>query len=171
MRQYQGRNVAAATANLYGFVRSAAGARVAAAATAARRRGALPSEPDPWKFPAADFVLNLPAMISGIFMLRNRYLAIALIGVVAAIALPHDHAGAVPAGQACGAGALCDKGLWCEPKACASQAGVCVAVPRLCIARKKTKSFQPVCGCNSKTYSNDCFRRAYKTGKWHEGKC
>jgi hypothetical protein len=83
---------------------------------------------------------------------------------------------AVSLGQACGgaAGAACDKGLWCEPPTgvCgASDEGVCVAVPRWCIARKRSKSFRPVCGCNSKTYSSDCFRRAYKVGKSHDGKC
>jgi hypothetical protein len=83
---------------------------------------------------------------------------------------------AVPLGEACGgaeAAAACDKGLWCEPSpgACASSAGVCVKVPRLCIARKHGKSFQPVCGCNNKTYSNDCFRRAYIVAKARDGKC
>jgi hypothetical protein len=84
-------------------------------------------------------------------------------------------ANAVPAGQRCGGvvGVTCDKGLWCEPPdgKCGSTAGVCVRIPRLCIARKKSKSFKPVCGCNSKTYSSDCFRRAYKVGKFHDGKC
>jgi hypothetical protein len=49
--------------------------------------------------------------------------------------------------------------------------GVCVPIPRLCFARKRSKGFKPVCGCNKKTYSSDCFRRAYKVGKAHEGKC
>jgi len=104
-------------------------------------------------------------------------LALTFIAVVA-LSMPHK-AHAVPAGQQCGgvAGTACDKGLWCEPAAgkCASQSGVtsgtCVAIPRLCIARKNAKSFQPVCGCNSKTYSNDCFRRAYRVAKFHDGKC
>ena len=82
---------------------------------------------------------------------------------------------AVPAGQSCGGvvGTACDKGLWCEPPAgkCGATVGVCVAVPRLCIARRKSRSFKPVCGCNSKTYSSDCFRRAYRIGKSHDGKC
>jgi hypothetical protein len=85
-----------------------------------------------------------------------------------------QEARAVPAGQPCdGAGALCDKGLWCEPPAgaCTLSKGICVAVPSLCIARKNSASYRPVCGCNSKTYSSDCFRRAYKVAKFHEGKC
>ncbi|HXE87713.1 MAG TPA: hypothetical protein VN524_13070 [Hyphomicrobiaceae bacterium] len=28
-----------------------------------------------------------------------------------------------------------------------------------------------MCGCNGKTYSSDCFRRAYKIAKSHDGKC
>ena len=113
-------------------------------------------------------------------------LALALVAVLALVSMLHDKAHAVPSGQPCGgaAGAACDKGLWCEPAAgkCASQSGqpspqsgaqsgTCVAVPKLCIVRKHSKSFQPVCGCNSKTYSNDCFRRAYRIAKFHDGKC
>lgn len=81
----------------------------------------------------------------------------------------------MPVGEPCGGevGAVCDKGLWCEPASgnCASTTGVCVAVPRFCVVRKRSKSFRPVCGCNSKTYSSDCFRRAYKVPKSRDGKC
>ena len=85
-----------------------------------------------------------------------------------------EPADAISAGQPCdGVAAVCDKGLWCEPPAgaCIGSKGVCVAVPRLCIARKNSASYQPVCGCNSKTYSSDCFRRAYKVAKFRDGKC
>lgn len=100
-------------------------------------------------------------------------LALPILACVFLVSL--DQAHAVPAGQSCGgvAGAACDRGLWCEPAAgnCASVAGVCVAVPRLCVARRNSKSFRPVCGCNKKTYSSDCFRRAYRIAKFHDGKC
>ena len=108
-----------------------------------------------------------------------RILALALFAVGAIVLMPNGKAHAASAGQSCGgiSGAACDKGLWCEPGPgkCAPQSsaisGTCVTIPKLCIARKNGKSFQPVCGCNSKTYSNDCFRRAYKIAKFHDGKC
>ena len=104
-----------------------------------------------------------------------RIAAVIVSTVMGASILAAVPAQAVPVGQACGGarGATCDKGLWCEPPTgmCASDEGVCVAVPRWCIARKRSRSFRPVCGCNSKTYSSDCFRRAYKVGKSHDGKC
>jgi hypothetical protein len=95
--------------------------------------------------------------------------------VMAAAMLAVAPAHAVSLGQACGGvtASACDKGLWCEPPTgmCSSSEGVCVPIPRLCFARKRSKGFRPVCGCNSKTYSSDCFRRAYRIGKFHEGKC
>lgn len=103
-----------------------------------------------------------------------KIVVLAFVAIAASIALQNQSL-AVAVGRRCGpgAGAVCDKGLWCEPPAgkCASRTGVCVAVPRFCIARKKSKSFRPVCGCNKKTYSSDCFRRAYKVAKYRDGKC
>jgi hypothetical protein len=101
--------------------------------------------------------------------------ALALIAPLVIAVLLQNQAHAVPVGQPCSAttGVACDKGLWCEPPAgkCAATTGVCVTVPRLCIARKKSRNFRPVCGCNRKTYSSDCFRRAYKVAKFRDGKC
>jgi hypothetical protein len=98
-----------------------------------------------------------------------------LLTLIAAPMATASLAHAVPAGHPCGGvgGAVCDKGLWCDPPGgmCGSTTGVCVAIPRLCFARKSSTSFKPVCGCNGKTYSSDCFRRAYKVGKNHDGKC
>lgn len=92
---------------------------------------------------------------------------------LATLMAPVGPAGAVPTGAPCGPGAACDKGLWCEPAAgsCSTPLGVCVSVPRLCFARKRSKNFHPVCGCNGKTYSSDCFRRAQRITKLHDGKC
>ena len=104
-----------------------------------------------------------------------KTVALALTLLFAVSILLENQAHAVAVNQPCGAatGAVCDKGLWCEPPMgkCAATAGVCVAVPRICFARKKSKNFRPVCGCNSRTYSSDCFRRAYKVPKFRDGKC
>ncbi|CCJ06393.1 Kazal-type serine protease inhibitor family protein [Methylocystis sp. SC2] len=79
---------------------------------------------------------------------------------------------AAKVGEMCGgiAGVPCDKGLWCDPEPgqCrgADIAGKCVEVSERC-----TREFRPVCGCNDKTYGNDCERRAAKVAKKSDGEC
>ena len=68
------------------------------------------------------------------------------------------------AGQTCSAHEFCDKptGACFFPDA----EGTCVHVPQLC-----PMVVLPVCGCNGKTYSNDCVRQRAKVSKAHDGKC
>ena len=77
------------------------------------------------------------------------------------------------AGNDCGgiAGLTCDAGQVCdmsEYDVCGSDMmGTCV-VPEEVMC---TEQYEPVCGCDGVTYSNDCFRQAAYVAFSHDGEC
>jgi hypothetical protein len=79
---------------------------------------------------------------------------------------------AVGIGEKCAGfiGIECDEGLWCEMSAglckAADAQGRCVKAAELC-----TRIVRPVCGCDDRTYGNDCERRAAKVQKAYDGRC
>jgi Kazal-type serine protease inhibitor-like protein len=105
-------------------------------------------------------------------MRKFHCFAIAVASLVAGAVLSPGDVAAVGVGKTCGGfvGKKCDKGLWCDlkPGACkgADLTGKCIKVPQIC-----TRLYKPVCGCNGKTYGNDCERQAARVQKKHDGRC
>jgi hypothetical protein len=76
-------------------------------------------------------------------------------------------------GDGCGGlmGAACDKGEFCDypPSAqcgAADQTGTCRAVPDACLA-----IYDPVCGCDDRTYGNACEAASQGVSVLHDGEC
>jgi hypothetical protein len=99
-------------------------------------------------------------------------LTIAILTIALGVALASTGAKAANLDEACGGptGITCNSALWCQKAegqcAVADAPGKCDKPVTFCM-----RVSRPVCGCNGKTYANDCERQRVKVQLDHAGAC
>lgn len=95
-----------------------------------------------------------------------------LLAALVVLALAALDAKAAGEGQICGgiSGIACSAGLWCAlpDGLCGGKdvQGACVRIGTVCIM-----DYRPVCGCDGRTYGNDCQLRVARVQKKTDGPC
>jgi Kazal-type serine protease inhibitor domain len=76
-------------------------------------------------------------------------------------------------GGPCGNNADCGTGLYCKKASCGAATGVCAGEPdfNVCYEEVKDAGYSPACGCDHKTYDDDCMAASYGVSVDFEGEC
>jgi hypothetical protein len=99
-------------------------------------------------------------------------LTVAVLTIALGVTLASASASAANLDEACGGptGITCNSALWCQKAegqcTAADAPGKCDKAPTFCM-----RVSRPVCGCNGKTYANDCERQRVKVQLDHVGAC
>jgi Kazal-type serine protease inhibitor domain len=103
---------------------------------------------------------------------RLGHLTVAMLTIALSLAFASAGASAANLDEACGGptGITCNSALWCQKAegqcAAADAPGKCDKPITFCM-----RVSRPVCGCNGKTYANDCERQRVKVQLDHAGAC
>lgn len=100
-------------------------------------------------------------------------LMVAILIAMPGVAISMTKFEAANLGEACGGAAniTCNSALWCQKTTAgqcktADAAGQCDKAPAFCM-----QIYRPVCGCNGKTYANDCERQKARVQLDYVGAC
>lgn len=104
--------------------------------------------------------------------MRLTRLIVAMLIAMLGVAISSGESSAANLDEACGSAAniTCNSALWCQRGAgqcqAADAAGTCNKAPAFCM-----QIYRPVCGCNGKTYANDCERQKARVQLDYVGAC
>lgn len=106
--------------------------------------------------------------------MRTHFIRYTVAMLVVALCVAFASVGATAANldEACGGkdAITCNSALWCQKSAgqcsAADAAGKCDKAPAFCM-----RVYRQVCGCNGKTYANDCERQRVRVQLDHVGAC